>query len=96
MSQSVVIYPKPDADPEKDRIVFEGAGHRVVLVAVPDEEKAASVVAGLVGEGAGLIELFGGFGADAAARVHVAAGGAPVGSVVFGIESMDAAAAFRA
>ncbi|MEO3843241.1 MULTISPECIES: DUF6506 family protein [unclassified Streptomyces] len=40
--------------------------------------------------------MFGGFGADAAARVHEAAGGIPVGSVTYGIESMDAAAAFRA
>ncbi|MEU8801224.1 DUF6506 family protein [Spirillospora sp. NPDC048819] len=197
MPQSVVIYPQPGADPDKDRIVFDGGGRRVTLVAVPDEEEAGPVVAGLVGEGAGLIELcggfgpvgtakviaevgdrapvgaigyggeslaaisryhlaylagriqsdlfmvlvpgadpdrdrivrehgggarftavavpgveaaervaaqeeaglielFGGFGADAVARVHTAAGGTPVGSVVFGVESMDAAAAFRA
>ncbi|TDC75759.1 DUF6506 family protein [Streptomyces hainanensis] len=197
MLQSVVIYPQPDADPEKDRIVFEAGGRRVTLVAVRDEDTAAPVVAGLVDEGAalvelcggfgptrtakviaevgdrapvgaigyageslaaisrfhlawlagevqselflvlvpgadperdrvvrehgggarfttvavpdieaaervaaresvGLIELYGGFGADAAARVHAAAGGAPVGTVVFGIDEMDAAAALRA
>lgn len=196
MSQTVVIHPLPDADPEKDRIVFEGGGHRVTLVAVPDEADAATVADRLIQEGAGLvelcggfgpvgaaeviagvgpetpvgaigygreslaaisryhlaflagesqsdlflvlvpgadperdrvvqvhqdggrftavavpditaaekvaagensdlIELFGGFGADAAARVHAAAGGAPVGSIVFGPESMDAAAAFH-
>lgn len=197
MSQTFVIHPWPDADPAKDRVVFEGGGHRVTLVAVPDETKAAPIVAGLVDEGAGmielcggfgpvgaarviaevgdrvpvgaigyaaeslaeisrfhlnflagqnqselflvlvpgadperdryvrerggdsrfttvavpdvdaavrvaaqekvgLIELYGGFGADAAARIHAAAGGTPVGTIVYGTESMDAAAAFRA
>ncbi|XVQ08042.1 DUF6506 family protein [Spirillospora sp. CA-255316] len=84
----------PGADPERDRIVREhGGGARFTAVAVPDIAAAERVAAR---EKVGLIELFGGFGADAAARVHAAAGGAPVGSIVFGIESMDAAAAFRA
>ncbi|WP_433323207.1 DUF6506 family protein [Spirillospora sp. CA-294931] len=91
MSQSVVIYPLPDADPAKDRIVFEGGGRRVTLVAVPDEEKAAPVIAGLVDEGAGLVELCGGFGPVGAARVIAEVGDrAPVGAIGYGGESLAA------
>ncbi|MGP4115103.1 DUF6506 family protein [Streptomyces sp. 4N509B] len=83
----------PGADPERDRAVFDnGGGAAFTVVAVPDVEAAERVAAGAR---VGLVELFGGLGADAAARVHAAAGGAPVGSMVYGIESMDAASAFR-
>ncbi|GAA2105939.1 DUF6506 family protein [Actinomadura alba] len=89
MSQSVVIYPRPGADPEKDRIEFEGGGHRVTLVAVPDEDEAAPVVAGLVGEGVGLVELCGGFGPVRAAKVIAEVGDRiPVGAIGYGAESL--------
>ncbi|MEO3753688.1 DUF6506 family protein [Streptomyces sp. B6B3] len=88
-AQSVVIYPRPGADPHKDRIVFAGGGRRVTLVAVPDEEEAAPVVAGLVAEGAGLVELCGGFGPVGAARVIAEVGDrVPVGAIGYGSESL--------
>ncbi|MFW6722473.1 DUF6506 family protein [Streptomyces sp. MAR4 CNY-716] len=87
----------PGADPARDRLVAERAGgFSFRAVAVPDLAAAEREAREVRGTNVGLIEIFGGFGADAAARIHEAGGGIPVGSVTYGIESMDAAAAFRA
>ncbi|WP_217922245.1 DUF6506 family protein [Miltoncostaea oceani] len=62
----------------------------------PDEGSAARVAATLADEGVGLIELCGGFGPEGAARVIAAVGGrVPVGTVGFGIESLQGAAAYQ-
>ncbi|WP_407561164.1 DUF6506 family protein [Streptomyces sp. 184] len=96
MSESVVIFPQPDADPQGTRTVFESGGRRVTLVAVPDEHEAAPVVANLVAEGAGLVELCGGFGPLGAAKVIAEVGDrAPVGAIGYGSESLAAISRFH-
>lgn len=71
--------------------------HRTTLVPVPDESDAAGVAVELVDDGVQLIELCGGFTVQDAARVIEAVNGrAPVGHVTFGLESVTAAAAYKA
>jgi len=91
MSESIVVFPQPDADPKGTRTVFEAGGRRLTLLAVPDEAEAASVIAELVAEGAGLVELCGGFGPVGAAKVIAEVGDrVPVGAIGYGSESLAA------
>lgn len=91
------IYGQPGADPVADRFVIDRAGQRTTLVPVPDESAAAGVAVGLVDEGVQLIELCGGFTVQDAARVVEAVDGrVPVGHVTFGLESVTAAAEYKA
>src|SRR5688572_25753480 len=90
------IYGQPGADPAADRFVIERDGQRTTLVPVPDESAAAEVALDLIDEGVELIELCGGFGPTEAARVvEVIGGRVPVGHVNFGVESVEAAAAYK-
>ncbi|GAA2688413.1 DUF6506 family protein [Streptomyces aculeolatus] len=91
MSESIVVFPQPDADPKGTRTVFEAGGRRLTLLAVPDEAEAAPVIAELVAEGAGLVELCGGFGPVGAAKVIAEVGDrVPVGAIGYGSESLAA------
>jgi len=91
MSESIVVFPQPDADPRGTRTVFEAGGRRLTLLAVPDEAEAAPVIAELVAEGAGLVELCGGFGPVGAAKVIAEVGDrVPVGAIGYGSESLAA------
>jgi hypothetical protein len=63
---------------------------------VPDPAEGPNVAIELADAGVELIELDGGFGSLWAAKIFEAIGGrAPVGFVSFGIESMEAVAAFK-
>ena len=91
------IYGQPGADPITDRFVIERGGQRTSLVPIPDESAAAEVALELIDEGAGLIELCGGFGLAEAARVVEAVDGrVPVGHVNFALESVTGAASYKA
>ena len=91
MSESIVVFPQPDADPKGTRTVFQAGGRRLTLLAVPDEAEAAPVIAELVAEGAGLVELCGGFGPVGAAKVIAEVGDrVPVGAIGYGSESLAA------
>lgn len=82
------------ADPAIDRFERVDARVRILVVFVPEPAAAVPVAADLV-ENAGveLIELDGGLGAIWAAKVIEATGGrVPVGAVMFGAESLAAAA----
>lgn len=96
MSESIVVFPQPDADPKGTRTVFEAGGRRLTLLAVPDEAEAAPVIAELVAEGAGLVELCGGFGPVGAAQVIAEVGDrVPVGAIGYGSESLAAISRFH-
>ncbi len=86
------IFLEDGADPTVDRIVTEPGSVRTIFVLVP-EEAAARVAAELVeNDGAPLIELYRGIGPVEAARVIEAVGGrVPVGSVLYGRESIAGA-----
>ncbi|MEO3764651.1 DUF6506 family protein [Streptomyces sp. B8F3] len=96
MSESIVVFPQPDADPKGTRTVFESGGRRLTLLAVPDEAEAAPLIADLVTEGAGLVELCGGFGPVGAAKVIAEVGDrVPVGAIGYGSESLAAVSRFH-
>ncbi|WBB63103.1 DUF6506 family protein [Streptomyces sp. WMMC500] len=96
MPESIVVFPQPDAAPEGTRTVFEAGGRRVTLLAVPDEAEAAPAIAALVTEGAGLVELCGGFGPVGAAKVIAEVGDrVPVGAIGYGSESLAAISRFH-
>lgn len=85
------------ADPRHDRIVRETAAERLTIIFVPTPEAAAQTADELAAEGIELIELCGGFGPELAAPViRAVAGRAAVGVVMFGIESLTQAAAYKA
>jgi hypothetical protein len=70
--------------------VVENETSRTVLVGVPDVDSGVNLAAGLVDDGAQLIELCGGFGPVGTARVlEAVAHRVPVGSVGYGPESVD-------
>ncbi|SFB21177.1 hypothetical protein SAMN05216266_106151 [Amycolatopsis marina] len=82
------IFLQAGSDPVKDRVVHEHSGDRTLLVWVPDGQAAARVSAELAEAGVRLIELYRGFGLDAAAQVMTAvAGRAPVGVAGFAFGS---------
>lgn len=96
MKESVVVYPSPGADPAEARMIFQHGDRRVLLVAIPDEQKAADPVAELVDRGASLVELCGGFGPVLAAPVIARVGGrVPVGAIGYGVESLELISRFH-
>jgi len=84
------------ANPATDRFVRENDKVRMIIVFVPNHEDAPAVAAALVEhDNVELIELDGGLGPIGAAKVIEAVGGTvPIGSVMFGAESLASAAAF--
>lgn len=80
------IYIQPGSDPAVDRTVTEDEHARSFFVAVPDAAAAPAVAAQLVEEeGIQLLELYGGFGPEDAARVIEAVDGrTPVGIPSYG------------
>lgn len=93
--RAAFLYRAEGADAAVDRVVRDGEIERSTIVAVPDGEAAARVVAELErGDGVDLVELYGGLGHRAAALVIEALGGrVPVG--VVGYEGGGAGAAAR-
>jgi len=85
-------------DPAVDRIVKEDGRVRMIIVFVPEPSAVAPVAVDLVDTaGVELIELDGGLGPAWAANVIEATGGRiPVGSVMFGAESLVGAASYGA
>jgi hypothetical protein len=84
------IYTAGGHPPEGTFTVVETDKSRTVLVGVPDVDSGVRVAAGLVDDGAQLIELCGGFGPIGTARVLEAiAHRVPVGAVGYGPESVD-------
>jgi hypothetical protein len=86
-----VLYEEEDADPSVDRWTF--GAHTVV--AVPSVAAAPEVASALVAAGATRVELCGGMGPVPAAAVREVVP-VPVTTVLFGFESLPAAAAYRA
>jgi 6-phosphofructokinase len=92
-----VIYGGLDADPEKDRYVFEHAGGRITIVLVPAPDAVPAAAEQLVQEGVQRLETCGGLGtASAAAAMEAVGDRASVGAVAFGFESLPGAASYRA
>jgi Family of unknown function (DUF6506) len=95
--ERAAIWGGLDADPAKDRFVFEHDGGRITIVVVPDPEAVPKVAEQLVGEGVERLEICGGLGTAAAAAAIEAVGDrARVAAVAFGFESLPGAAAYRA
>ncbi|MFC0623055.1 DUF6506 family protein [Kribbella deserti] len=88
---SAVLFEDPNADPAVHRWTFGGT----TVVAIPSTSDASAVAASLVEAGAKRIELCGGMGPVPAAAVRAAVD-VPVTTVLFGFESIPAAAAYRA
>jgi hypothetical protein len=96
MNRWATILLWDNANPQTDRIVRDTPHEVLTIVFVPDAAAAAVVATELVDDGAGLIELCGGFGLEAGAMVARALDGrAAVGTVSFGIESITQAAAYK-
>jgi hypothetical protein len=92
-----VIFQAPDAHPAKDRYVFEHAGGRITIVAVPAAEAVPAAAEQLVREGIERLEICGGLGAvPAAAAIEAVGDRARVGAVMFGFESLPGVASYRA
>lgn len=96
MNKWATILLWEDADPDADRIVRETSHERLTIVFAPSVEVAANVASELAAQGTELIELCGGFGLEAGAKVFNAAGGqVAVGTVSYGIDSITQAAAYK-
>jgi hypothetical protein len=99
MSHTAIIYEAAGADPATDRIVTRHGDHTTTVVATGDGDptSVAGLAAGLVGEGVDVIELCGGMGPVPQAAVLAAVGDrATVGSVMYGFESLETVAAYKA
>ena len=74
----------PGFDPELNTSVTESPEFKMTVVGVPTVDEACGLVPQLIEDGAQMIELCGGFDADATARVIDAIDGkVPVGAVRF-------------
>jgi Family of unknown function (DUF6506) len=92
-----VIFAAAGSDPTKDRYVFEHAGGRITIVAVPSADAVPAAAEQLVREGVERLEICGGLGATPTAAAMEAVGDrARVGAVMFGFESLPGAASYRA
>jgi Family of unknown function (DUF6506) len=92
-----VIFLAPGADPAKDRHVFEHAGGRLTIAAVPSAEAVPAAAEQLVREGVERLEICGGLGAGpTAAAIEAVGDRAGVGAVMFGFESLPGVASYRA
>lgn len=84
------LYTATGADPAGEVTVADSGACRTVLVGVPDVPAGVALAAGLVDDGAQLLELCGGFGPVGTAAVIEAIGArVPVGAVGYGPESVD-------
>lgn len=93
----VVIFEAPGANPLVDRVVRENPNGRMTIVAVPAAEAIAEIAAELVTTGVTLIELCGGISpAWRTAVTDATKGDALVSSIMFGIDSLPAAARYNA
>jgi hypothetical protein len=66
---AAVLYLEPGSDPAIDRTVRADETTHSTFVAVPDVDAAVAVARELADQGVRLIELYGGLGAEAAARI---------------------------
>lgn len=84
------LYTAAGSDPSGDVTVVDTGSCRTVLVGVPDAAAGVALAAGLVDDGAQLLELCGGFGpVGTAAVIEAIDGRVPVGAVGYGPESVD-------
>ncbi|MES2248805.1 MAG: DUF6506 family protein [Pseudomonadota bacterium] len=82
------IFLEPGADARRDRFVQTFMREHTTFVPVPDEAAAVAAARGLVADGVGLIELYGGFtSAGAAAVIDAVQGRAPVGIGSFTLDA---------
>ena len=92
-----IIYEARGADPGKDRFVRESPSGRMVIVIAGDAAEIPDIARELADQGVQLIELCGGLSPVWRPRVAAAAAhGVRVSSITFGIESLQAAAAYNA
>ena len=97
MTHNAVVVEVPGTDPSRDRFVFQRGDHTTTVALVPDPAAVPAAAAALAAEGADSIELCGGLGPVPQAAAQAAVGdGARVGAVVFGFESLEGAAAYKA
>jgi len=84
------IYTADGSAPDGIVTNVDSGGCRTVLVGVPDVAAGVKIAAGLVDDGAQLVELCGGFGPVGTAAVLDAIDHrVPVGAVGYGPESVD-------
>jgi hypothetical protein len=97
ISNRAAIWGGLDADPAKDRYLFEHVDGRITIVVVPAPEAVPAVAEQLVAEGVERLEICGGLGtATAAAAIEAVGDRARVAAVGFGFESLPGAASYRA
>jgi len=95
--RKAIIYEEAGADPAVDRIVTEHGDNQTTIVAVPEPTAAIEVAIELVNNGVDLIEVCGSFGPIWHTKVIEAVGGqVPVGSILYGFESLTSAADYKA
>lgn len=76
------LYLEPGSDPAVDRTVRADEATKTTFVAVPDVDAAVAAARELAADGTRLLELYGGLGPEAAARIIEATGAeVPVGVV---------------
>ena len=84
------LFVQSDADSKKNRATVNTPTSGLTLVGVKDFSEAVSTAKSLVDEGVKFIELCGGFGPVGTAKIIAAVGDKiPVGSISYGIESME-------
>ena len=79
----VFMFVGPSADPIKHKAVLSLDSMDLVVIGVPDYDRAVEVSKELAKEGVKAIELCGGFGNIGVGKVAEAAKGVPVGVVRF-------------
>lgn len=99
MTHTAIIYEEDGADPATDRVTTRHGDHATTIVATGDGSPAgvAALAAQLVDGGADVVQLCGGMGPVPHAATLAAIGDrVPVGSVMYGFESLTSAAAYKA
>jgi hypothetical protein len=88
--RSAFVFISPGADPRKHKAVIETPGLELTVVGVSDVEEATAICRKLSDEGIDLVELCAAFGNVGTAKIVEAIGEkTPVGSVAFGINSVE-------
>lgn len=97
MSHTAVIIEVPGTDPATDRFVVRRSDHTTTVVLTADADGVPALAAALVDAGADAVELCGGFGVVPQAAVEDAVDGrARVGAILYGFESLEQIAAYKA
>ena len=90
MLKYAFLFVFPDADSKKHRAVVETPTFSTTIVGTKDFDDAVNVAKSLVADGVQFIDLCGGYGPAGTAKIVEAVGDKiPVGSVNYGIESVE-------